>query len=256
MCVIDCHVYANRGRDVDPAQKGVLVLLVLSLCLLLDRPAVGLLACGWMWALVYFWAGLPSRVFGRVLFGQAAFLLLAVLGVAVSIGPVPKPPSGWMVQVGPIAVGTSLESLDLALHLATRALGGVAALDFLVLTTPLVDIVELLRRMRMSTLLIDVVTLTYRFIFILLESLDRMHNAQDSRLGYSSFRNSMASLGLLGCRLFVDAYHRSKRLEVALESRGFSGDLRVLAANYRSDRALWWLGLSAIASLLMGWALL
>ncbi len=252
MHVIDRHVYANRGRDVDPAQKGALVLLVLSLCLLLDRPVVGLLACGWMWALVSFWAGLPSGVYGRVLFSEAAFLMFAVLGVAVSVGLDTAPPMGWMIRVGPLAFGTTPASLDLALRLATRALGCVAALNFLVLTTPFIDIVELLRRMRMPALLIEIVMLTYRFIFILLESLDRMHNAQDSRLGYSSFRNSMASLGLLGSRLFVDAYHRSRRMEIALESRGSCGDLRVLATSYRADCALWWLGSAAIATLLLG----
>ncbi len=256
MHVIDRHAYANRGRDVDPAQKGVLVLLVLSLCLLLDRPVVGFLACGWMWALATFWAGLPPGVFGRLLFGEAAFLLFAVLGVAVSVSLAPAPPLGWMVQVGPLAFGTSHASLDLALRLATRALGGVAALNFLILTTPFIDIVELLRRMRTPALLIDIVTLTYRFIFVLLESLDRMHNAQDSRLGYSSFRNSMASLGVLGSRLFIDAYHRSKRMQIALESRGSSGDLRVLSISYRTDQALWLLGLATIASLLIGRVLL
>ena len=172
-------------------------------------------------------------------------------GVALSAGTAFPAGVSWVVHVGPLAVWASFGSVDTALHLATRALGGTAALDFLVLTTPLVDIVELLRRLRIPSVLIDIVALTYRFIFILLESLDRMHNAQDSRLGYSSFGNAVKSAGLLGSRLFVDAYHRGKRLEVALESRCYSGDLRVLAASYRTDRALWWMGVAIAASTVM-----
>ncbi|MCL5109341.1 MAG: cobalt ECF transporter T component CbiQ [Chloroflexi bacterium] len=252
MHVIDRHVYANRGRGVDPAHKAALVLLVLALCLLLDRPMVGLLACAWMWVLSSLWAGLPTGVFGRVLLAQGSFLVLAVAGVALSAGTAFPAGVSWVVHVGPLAVWASFGSVDTALHLATRALGGTAALDFLVLTTPLVDIVELLRRLRIPSVLIDIVALTYRFIFILLESLDRMHNAQDSRLGYSSFGNAVKSAGLLGSRLFVDSYQRSKRLQIALDSRGYSGDLQGLTPSYRTDRSLWWLGAAATATLLIG----
>ena len=258
MLTIDHFIHSNRGRGVDPAQKGLLALLTLSLCLLLDRPAVGLLACVWMWAIVALWAGLPSHIFGRVLFGQGAFLLIGVAAIAatISLGSEPELPLSWWVQMGPMVIGTSLESMDRALSIATRALGCVAAMDFLVLTTPLVDIVDLLRRVRVPNILIDVVTLTCRFIFVLIDSVDRMHTAQDSRLGYSSLRSSMSSLGLLGSRLFVESYQRSKRLEIALESRGFAGDLRVLPASYRFDHTLWWLGLAVVASQLIGWILL
>ncbi len=48
---IDRHAYSNRLRLIDPAQKGGLAVLAIGLCLLLDRPAVGLLTMAWMLAL-------------------------------------------------------------------------------------------------------------------------------------------------------------------------------------------------------------
>jgi cobalt/nickel transport system permease protein len=57
----------------------------------------------------------------------------------------------------------------------------------------------------------------------------------------------------LGSQLFIEAYHRSQRLQVALESRGFTGDLKVLPATYQFDRRLWALGAGMIASLLLVW---
>ncbi len=251
MYIIDRYAYANRIRTVDPGRKCGLALLVLLICLLLDRPAVGLVATGWMWGLATLWAGLPARVFGRVLLAEGVFLALAVLGVAVGLGLAPQPSAVWSWHVGPVWLTSSHTSVETALRLVTRALGGAAAMNLLALTTPLVDLVDLLRRLRAPALLIDLMTVMYRFVFTILGSLSRMYTAQDSRLGYVSLRRGLASAGLLGSRLFIDAYQRSQRLQTALESRGYAGDLRVLPIRYRHDNRFYWLSMGVVASLLL-----
>lgn len=254
MHIIDQYAYTNRIRVVDPLQKASLAGLVILLCLVLDRPLAGLLALGWMWGLTIFWAGLPAWVFGRVLFAEGLFLSLSVVGILVSLSLTPPPLPGWSWQLGPVWISTSLLGFETALRLVTRALGAAAALNFLTLTTPLVDLVDLLRRLRCPTLLIDLMTLIYRFIFVLLESLNDMYMAQDSRLGYINFRRSIISAGLLGSRLFIDAYHRSRQMHIALESRGYEGgNLRVLPSAYRSDRRIIWFGLAVATSLFLVW---
>jgi cobalt/nickel transport system permease protein len=115
----------------------------------------------------------------------------------------------------------------------------------------LVDLVNLLRRARAPMLLIDLMTVTYRFIFILFETLDRIYTAQCCRLGYSSSRRSLVSAGRLGSRLFIDAYRRSQRLQIALDARGFDGVLRVLPRTYIASPDLIWLGAAAVASLVI-----
>lgn len=255
MLAIDRYAYSNRWSRIDPAQKGALALFVLLVCLVADRPAVGLLACLWMWAAAVLGAGVPARVFGWVLAGQAAFLVPGVLGVAVSVGPALQQAAGHGIQLGPLAVASGPEAMDFAIRLSTRALGAVAALDLLVLTTPMMDVVQLLRRAGTPPLLLDIVALAYRFVFVLLESVQRMHRAQESRLGYSGWRSTMASLGLLASRLFVDAYQRTRRMEVAMESRCLSGDMRMLPTTYRSAASLWLLALVIAATLLAGWVL-
>lgn len=190
MYIIDRYAYSNALRRIDPAQKGGLAIFTILLCLLLDRPAVGLLALAWMFVLATVWARVPPQLFARVLLAEGAFLALSVLGVAVSIGL--EPPSlPYMWQFGPLWFGTAPEALAESLRLLTRALGCAAALNFLILTTPLVDIIDLLRRLRVPETLIEVMTVIYRAIFILLESLHRMFTAQDARLGYRTPRCAM-----------------------------------------------------------------
>jgi cobalt/nickel transport system permease protein len=255
MSIIDRYAYNNRLRAVDPAYKAGLALLVLLACLVADRPAVGLLAAAWMGLLAVLLAGLPAGVFCRVLLAELFFLLLASIGIAVDVhlasgAALAAAPGAWSLQVGPFLITSSPQMVDAALHVVFRALGATAALNFLALTTPLVDLVNLLRRLRVPALLIDLMTVTYRFIFILFDTFGRIYTAQCCRLGYSSPARSFASAGRLGSRLFIDAYRRSQRLQLALDARGFDGELRVLPRSYSASPALLWAGAATLASLL------
>ncbi|NTW03429.1 MAG: cobalt ECF transporter T component CbiQ [Oscillochloris sp.] len=249
MHFIDRYAYSNAVRLIDPAQKGGLALLVILLCLLLDRPLVGLLAVAWMLVLITCWAKLPFWVFARVLLAEGLFLLISVVGVAVSISlVVPAPPVvAWLI--GPFWLSTSPVALESATRLLTRALGCASALNFLILTTPLTDLIEQMRRMRLPETLIDLMTIIYRMIFVLFESLQRMSTAQDARLGYRDAPRAMRSAALLGSQLFIDAYRRSQRMQVALESRGMDGALMVLPISYTQSRWAWWLSAAVVVSL-------
>jgi cobalt/nickel transport system permease protein len=257
--IIDQYAYNNRIRSVEPAYKAGLAFTVLLLCLVLNEPLVGIVAVGWMYLLAVRLAGLSARTFGRVLVAETTFLMLTTIGVVISLSLTdPRGISTWAWHLGPIWVSSSPDSLYQGVALVTRALGAASAMNFLALTTPLVDLVDLCRRWHVPVLLIDLMTLIYRFIFVLLESLNRMYMAQDSRLGYTtSYYRAMSSAGLLGSRLFIDGYQRSRRLQTALESRGYDGgDLRVLPSGYEFDRKILWIGLAAVASLFLVWIII
>lgn len=258
MHIIDRYAYANKIRRIDPVHKAGLALAVLLLCLLLNEPAVSLIAIAWMWGLAARLAGLSTLIFGRVLLAELMFLTLATVGVALSFSTSPPlHPDLWAARLGPIWISTGPAALFLAANLILRALAAASAMNFLALTTPLVDIVQLLRRWHVPVILIDLMTVIYRFIFVLLETLNAMYIAQDSRLGYhTSYKRSMNNAALLASRLFIDAYQRSHRLQIALESRGFEGDLRVLPSSYSSDRKVLWAATAVIASLILTWIVL
>lgn len=251
MHLIDRHAYNNAIRMLDPAHKAGLAGAAILLCLLLDRPAVGVLALVWMLALSTLWARVSLLVCGRVLLAEGLFLGLSVAGVAISVSLAPPPGAGMALRLGPLWLSSGPEALALATRLLTRALGCAAALNFLILTTPLTDLIELLRRLRTPETLIELMTIIYRAIFVLLASLQRMATAQDARLGYSTPRRALHSAGLLGSQLWLDAYRRSRRMQVALESRGLDGPLRVLPLDYRHDQRTWWLGAVLVTSLLL-----
>jgi len=157
---------------------------------------------------------------------------------------------GW-----PLAFSVTSESLETALRLFARALGSATAMAFLAFTTPLVDLLDLGRRVGVPPLLLDLAMLIYRFTFVLLESLERMVTAQETRLGYINIRRSMTSAAQVASRLFIQTYQRSQRLQTALEGRGYDGTLRVLPTQYQGSRQVWLYAAALAGSLLLAWGL-
>lgn len=249
---VDQVAYGNRLTAINPAAKAGLTLLVILLCLTLNRPLVGVTAVGWM-LLLMLWAGIPARTFARLLTAEAAFLALTTVGIALSIS-VAVPEEAWRSPIGPFWLSTSPDNLYRAALAMMRALGATAALNFLAFTTPLTDIVVLLQRCRVPDEIIDIMVLMVRFIFVLIETLQRMRIAQESRLGYQTgYWRQMHNAALIGARLFVNATERSRRLEVALQARGYESVLRVLTPNYQPFPKYGWVVMAISLSLWMVW---
>ncbi len=234
--VIDRYAFTNRLRTVDPAQKSAIALTTIMLCLILDRPLVSGLALLWMVGLAIGYARLPWRVVIAVLSTESMFLVLSVIGIAVRLS---VDASTAAIPIGPFWMSMDRSSVLLAAQVFSRVIACVSALNVLALTTPLVDLIDLFHRWRIPTILIEVMMLSYRAIFLLLDTLERMVIAQQARLGYTSWRSTLRSSAMIGSRLFMAAYQRSRTLEQALIGRGFCGELRVLPIRYHHDRLLW-----------------
>jgi len=254
MHLIDRYAYSNALRHVDPLLKGGIALSVIALCLILNEPLVGLTAALWMLLLAAGLARIPARAFGGLLLAEALFLLLATLAVMLSVSLHP-PPAAWRIHLGPLWLSTTPDALYQGVNLILRALGAAAAMNFLALTTPMVDIIDMLHRLHMPALIIDLMTLMYRFIFVFLGSLERMVRAQESRLGFNaSYGRRMQNAAWIATHLFVESFLRSRQLQLALASRGYDGgDLRVLPTEYQTDRRLLLLALLTLATLLGVW---
>ena len=61
--------------------------------------------------------------------------------------------------------------------------------------------------------------LIYRYIFLLFENKERLKNAQEVRLGYSSFKNGMKSFPMLVVAILKKTYYYNLNSIKAVESR-------------------------------------
>ena len=163
-----------------------------------------------------------------------AFLLIGVATVAISSS---SSSQNFLASVnfGNVWIGVSTLGMVTALKLFFKSLGAVSCLYFLSLSTPMVSLLSALRLLGVPKLLLELMSLIYRFIFVLLETADTIFTAQNSRLGYSRLSSGYRSLGVLIASLFIRAYKRSDELYTALESRGYDGELNVLDEHYEKD---------------------
>lgn len=227
MIHIDRIAYSSKLKQKNPLEKLFFALLTLGVCLWANSVPVSLLTLLIMtWASVYK-GGTSLFLFLKLLCIPMAFLIMGVLAIALEITVDPRNLVFAIPLFGHF-LGVSGTGMTAALGLFLRALGAVACLYYLSLNTPMVDLLSSLKKLKCPQLLLELMSLIYRFIFVLLETAEIMITAQNSRLGYSGLAAGYRSMGALISTLFIRAYKRSDDIYTALEARGYEGEIRVL----------------------------
>ncbi len=230
--MIDRIAYASPLAVRHPAEKGLLVVLALAACLVARTWWVPLLVFGLMAALTVAAGRIPWPVYTRMLLVPVVFLVAGLPAVALTVTTGQTPEGRWFEVYG-LYLGFTQAGLAVARDILVRTLGAVSCLYFLALSTPLPDVLALLRRGRVPALFLEILALVYRFVFVLLETALEMRRAQALRLGYTSLGTSYRAWGALLANLLLRAHQRARELFVALSLRGYDGGLNVLEAPRR-----------------------
>jgi cobalt/nickel transport system permease protein len=167
-------------------------------------------------------AGVPARTFGRAILWPLAFVAIGALTAVVSVG------NGGL--------GWAPDAAARAGSLVGHALAGTAAMLLLATTTPMSDLLPALRRLGVPAAVVEIASVVYRQLFVLLESLRTIRAAQTARMGYSSMRRSYHSSGTLAAAVLTRSWDRARRLQEGLAGRGMGTDLRVLPDVLPSSR--------------------
>jgi len=229
MILIDRYAYCNKFIGVHPIEKFLFSIGCMILSLFLNSILVSSLVFLLVGALLVLGAGIPLKFYLKILFLPISFLVLGLLTIAIDIGN-----TGFLCSYsfGSWQIGVTEKGLATAGNLFFNAMAAVSCLYFLSLTTPMVEIIALLRKGRAPELFLELMSLIYRFIFVLIETADKIYLSQSSRLGYADLKKGYRSLGHLGANLFLRAFKRSNELYDSLEARGYNGKLRVLEKRY------------------------
>ena len=223
---IDTSAHTNRWRKKSLAEKALLALGMLVVAVVVTSWKADLAVAATMIVATLFGARVSFSLWWKTMTAPFGFLVIGVARVVFQI-------QDWHVGLAP-------HGLDLAIRLAAHAFAGVTCLLFLALTTPAADLTAGLRRVGVPAEIVEMMLLIYRFVFQLADTAQTMHAAQAARLGYSSYRRHMHSLGILIAALMPRALARAEALEVGLAARGWHGDLKVLSPV--RPASLWWIG--------------
>lgn len=225
--LIEEAAYANRWRLVSPAAKATLAACGLVAAFVARQPAAALLVGALLTLTTTAGAGVSPRRFLRVAAAPLGFLALGCCSLAFS--PVFSVDAGMRLDLLPDG-GQQLAGVG------ARSLGALAALLFLALTTPLSDLIALLRRLRAPELLLDLMVLCYRLLFVFSSAVHDTLGAQTARLGYATPRRARHSLGGLTAALTLQVWQRAHALQQAADARNNDGPLRFLGPVFANSR--------------------
>ena len=222
---IDRLAHTSRWAGLNAGLKtaGCCVLLILTLCCRTSWPPLGLFVYT---ALLCMAGGVGVRRYLGLLALPAAFLLLSAAALLWHWAPAPGGLAsvpflgGWLVLD---AAGQATARLVVA-----RALGALGCLYWLSLSTPLPEVLEVLRRVHVPGPVLDLAVLIYRYIFVMLDTAARMRVSAASRLGYEGAGRSLRTTGLVYANLLGRSFGRARVCQQAMESRGWEGDIRFL----------------------------
>ena len=130
-------------------------------------------------------------------------------------------------QLGSLHIGLSKDSLLLAQQTFCRSFSCVVVTYLFVLSTPFDQMIYIGKTVRLPKSLLEMILLTYRFIFIFLDEVMVIKRAQTLRFGYSSLKTSYHSFGILVSVLLERVLLRYQQMTVALETKLFQGDFHI-----------------------------
>ena len=161
--LIEQCAYGNRWRFVSPAAKAVFSGGGFVAAFAASRPEAAAVVAVLIASVTLAGAGIRPGRYLRIAMPPLGFLLLGCLSLAYSLD----------FADGGLALRWLPEGWTPLLQLAARSLGALAALLFLALTTPMVDLIALLRRLRVPEVLLEIMVLCYRMLFVFFRSAAR-----------------------------------------------------------------------------------
>ncbi|MDD2365922.1 MAG: cobalt ECF transporter T component CbiQ [Desulfuromonadaceae bacterium] len=216
--------YSNRWRKVSPIAKGIFTFCGILAAFSAGSPVAALAVAIFISCAAIVGAAVPFFIYLRVAAPPLLFLAASTLSLSFSL------------DLNAPAIHFAESELPNILHICSRSFACLTSLLFLTLTTPLPDIISLLRRCKTPETLLDLMILCYRTLFVLSESVNNTITAQSARLGYATPGHSIRSLGRLSANLTMQVWQRSTSLQLAVEARCNDGAFRFLEADYPNSR--------------------
>lgn len=239
MFLNDRIAYLSPFREVHPFEKGVFTFLFLVFSLATENVASQVLIFLLMSVVIIFGVKVSLVLYLRLLSLPFVFLLTSIITILFSFAPLEIELGSSILnfEIGNWQIYMSSGNLYRGIDLFFSVLAGISCMYFFILSTPMVQIIWLFKKIHLPTLFIELFIFIYRYIFILMKSMNEMKIAQTSRLGYDGFKQSFLSLGQLVLGVFIKSMKSAKEAQISVDSRGNGGTIVIEELNlpYRKE---------------------
>ena len=219
---LDHYASHNNLVDVNIYYKLLFSVITLILNLFANSPIMPFIIFIISTILILFKAKIPSRFYATFMLVPFSFAIISVVFMAFFIG---IGPHIW--DLGLFGLGITADGLNRGVLVFFKVMCGVAALSFLILTTPVNRLFAVFNELHLPTELVDLAILMYRYIFLFLDVTETMYYSQKTRLGYNGYSSWMNCLAALAGMVFIRTWEQGEMAYKALASRGYNGKLNM-----------------------------
>jgi cobalt/nickel transport system permease protein len=216
----------NGLRQVNTYLKLTVGLGAILLCLFSSSYLSPLFIGAILTGSILFLARVDARTYAGFFIHPFLFALASVAGIILVYGgntvfwswdPLP-----WF------SLSVTRESINQGFFVLCRIIGGMSAIFFIALTTPMTDLFVVMRQCRIPEVVIDLMMIIYRTIFILIDQVMQIYQAQVMRLGYSTYKESIHSFASLCGAAFIASWDAGDDLVRAMDARCYDGKFALL----------------------------
>jgi cobalt/nickel transport system permease protein len=217
----------NGLREVNTYLKLIAGVGAILLCLLSSSYIAPLFIAIVLSLAILVLAKIDARTYGELFIIPLWFAIMGVLAIILISGGGEVywswTPLSWF------SLSLTSESLNEGFFVFCRVIGGMSAMMFIALTTPMTDLFVVMKQCRIPEAVIDLTMMIYRSIFLLMNHLVQTYQAQVMRLGYgSSTRESIRSFAILCGSVFIASWEAGEDFIRAMDARCYSGNFAVL----------------------------
>ena len=213
---------ASPVHRLDPRAKviGFLGLTLVAVTTPLDAWPV-FLACAFVLGVV----SAAARIGPGTIWRRVRFILPLVLFVAVFL---PFVRGGDRIDLGPLALSEA--GLAAFAAVSVKALLGTTSAVLLGATTTFPATLRALESLRVPRLLVLIAGFVYRYLFVVVDEVQRMRAALTARGFAPRSALSAGAIGRVVTALFLRTHARGERVYLAMLSRGYRGSVPALDA--------------------------
>lgn len=229
---------SNQVYNIDFVSRGAKIagrLSVLKFCVSISSIILSIvLVNNYLRIAVFLFSSIFIVIFGGIklktylgfLKLPTSFIILGVLAIIIGFSDVDK---GFIsINIGRYFVFIDEVSQSLGREVFIKSISAFSGLYILSLTTPIPQIIHILKKLHLPEILISLFFLIYRYIFIIFEMSVVMKTSSISRLGFIDYKKSIMTTARIYSLALFRSYKRASDVFDSIEARCFSGKIDFL----------------------------
>jgi cobalt/nickel transport system permease protein len=216
----------NGLREVNTYLKLMTGLGAILLCLISTSYIPPLFIALVLTGAILFLARVDVKTYAELFIVPVWFAVMSVAGIILISG---GHDIFWRWDILPtFSLSITRESINQGMFVFCRVIGGMSAICFISLSTPMTDIFTVFRQCKVPEIVIDLMMIIYRTIFIILDQVIQIYHAQVMRLGYSTWHESIHSFASLCGAAFIASWNSGEDLIRAMDARCYDGKFAIM----------------------------